>query len=220
MGSCGWIADEESKVGVSEQNPHLCRIGRWPLLLNNVAMVTSTFIAARVSPETKARLRALAEQRQISESALLKRMLEMTLEGAIEPPASACLRARTPGREVRLYVRLWPDDQLLLAERATARGMPAATYVAALVRSHLRHLTPLPKEELLAFRSALSELGAIGRNLNQIAHSVRLGSTASGPQRHDVMAMLKVCAALRDHFKATVLANLRSWQDGYESQRP
>ncbi len=48
-------------------------------------MVASHFIAARVSSETKARLKTLAEQRQLSESALLKRLLELTLDGVAEP---------------------------------------------------------------------------------------------------------------------------------------
>jgi hypothetical protein len=98
--------------------------------------------------------------------------------------------------------------------------MPAATYVSVLVRSHLRHLAPLPKDELLALRRSISELGAVGRNLNQIAHSLGQRGVASGPRREDVATMLRICTALRDNFKATLLANLRSWQDGYESQRP
>lgn len=183
-------------------------------------MVTHHFIAARVSPEMKSRLRAVAEQRQVSESALLKRVLEMTLDGAPESQLHRDPRPRKTGRDSRLYVRLWPDDHLLLAERAEARGMPAATYVSALVRSHLRHLAPIPKVELLALRRSVAELGAVGRHLNQIAHAVRHGAVASGPRREDVAAMLRICTALRDHFKATLLANLRSWQDGHESQGP
>lgn len=189
-------------------------------MLNNVAMVTHYLIAARVSPEMKTRLRALAEQREVSESALLKRVLEMTLDGAHDSQLHRDPGPRKTGRDSRLYVRLWPDDHLLLAERAAARGMSAATYVSVLVRSHLRHLAPLPKDELLALRRSIAELGAVGRNLNQIAHSLRQGGVASGPRREDVAAMLRICTALRDHFKATLLANLRSWQDGYESQRP
>lgn len=168
----------------------------------------------------KTRLRVLAEQRQISESALLKRVLEMTLEGVSEPLVNNHSHVRKTGRDARLYVRLWPEDQLLLAERAATRSMPSATYVSVLVRSHLRHLAPLPKDELLALRRAIAELGTIGRNLNQIAQTVRQGGVASGPRRHDVASMLKICTALRDHFKATLLANLRSWRDGYDSQGP
>ena len=183
-------------------------------------MVASHFIAARVSSEMKARLKALAEQRRLSESALLKRLLELTLDGAAEPKLGNPGRARRVARAARLYLRLRPDDQLLLAERAAARGMAAATYVSVLVRAHLRCLTPLPKDELVAFRRSIAELGAIGRNLNQIARTVQRGGSAAGPRREDVVSMLRVCTALRDHFKAALLANLRSWQVGHDSPEP
>jgi hypothetical protein len=183
-------------------------------------MVASHFIAARVSSEMKARLKALAEQRQVSESALLKRLLALTLDGAVELKLGSPGGVRRVARAARLYLRLKPDDQLLLAERAAARGMAAATYVSVLVRAHLRHLTPLPKDELVAFRRSIAELGAIGRNLNQIARTVQRGGAASGPRREDVVAMLRICTGLRDHFKATLLANLRSWQVGYDLPDP
>jgi hypothetical protein len=35
-----------------------------------------------------------------------------------------------------------------------------------LVRSHLRHLAPVPEDELLVLERSIAELGAIGRNLN------------------------------------------------------
>ena len=180
-------------------------------------MVASHFIAARVSSETKSRLKMLAEQRELSESALLKRLLELTLDGAAEPQLHNPGEARRVARAARLYVRLRPDDQLLLTERAAARGMAAATYVSILVRAHLRQVTPLPKAELMALKRSIAELGAIGRNLNQIANTVRQGGFASGPRREDVVAMLRICTGLRDHFKATLLANLRSWQVGHDS---
>ena len=41
-------------------------------MLNNLAVNADRFIAARVSAETKARLRALAEQQHLTESGLLK----------------------------------------------------------------------------------------------------------------------------------------------------
>lgn len=183
-------------------------------------MVASHFIAARVSWETKARLKSLAAQHQLSESALLKRLLVLTLDGAAEPKLSNPGEVRRVARAVRLYVRLRPEDKLLLVERAEAQRMAAATYVSVLVRAHLRHLTPLPKDELVAFRRSVAELGAIGRNLNQIARTVQRGGSVSGPRREDVMAMLKVCTGLRDHFKTTLLANLRSWQAGHELPDP
>jgi hypothetical protein len=103
----------------------------------------------------------------------------------------------------------------MLNERAAARGMASATYVAVLVRSHLRNLAPLPKQELLALKSAVAEIGAIGRNLNQIARAMNQGQRMAGPGREELRAMLQVGAALRDHVKALLAGNEKSWNQGY-----
>jgi hypothetical protein len=83
-------------------------------------------------------------------------------------------------------IRLRSDDQILLRDRAAARGMAPATYVSVLTRAHLRLHAPLPKEELLALKRAIGELGSIGRNLNQIAHAANQGLLVSGPGRNDL----------------------------------
>lgn len=93
--------------------------------------------------------------------------------------------------------------------------MAAATYVSVLVRSHLRDLAPLPKEELLALKRTVSELGAVGRNLNQIARAVNGGSRIAGVGREEFRAILKVCEALRDHTKNLIKANTASWARGH-----
>ena len=98
-------------------------------------------------------------------------------------------------------IRLRPDDQILLRERAAARGMPPATYVSVLTRSHLRSLAPLPAEQLLAFKHAIGELGSIGRNLNQIARAANQGQLVTSPGRDDLTAILRVCGTLRDSLK-------------------
>ena len=152
-------------------------------------MVANHFIAARVSSEMKSRLKTLAEQRQLSESALLKRLLELTLDGAAEPQLGNPAGTRRVARAARLYLRLRPDDQLLLAERSAARGMAAATYVSVLVRAHLRHLTPLPKDELVALKRSIAELGAIGQQSQSdrshgAAGWLRVRSAAGGCGSH------------------------------------
>ena len=108
-----------------------------------------------------------------------------------------------------------PEDRILLSGRATARGMPSATYVSVLVRSHLRNLAPLPKEELLALKRSVAELGLIGRNLNQIARTANQGGKPAGPGREDLRAMLKAAEGLRDHVKALLKANQISWEQGH-----
>jgi len=173
------------------------------------------FIAARVSPETKARLRELAERQQLSESALLRRLVELMLQTAGGAPIITASPISTEAARIaRLMIRLRADDQLLLRERAAARGIPPATYVSVLIRSHLRSLAPLPREELLALRRTLAELGSIGRNLNQIARAGDQGELVTKPGGDDFRAMLRVCEALRDHVKGLLKANLKSWNQG------
>jgi hypothetical protein len=178
-------------------------------------MAADSFIQCRVTSETKALIRMLADRQQITESALLKRLIDMMLQPAATlgmPEPEPVDRA---GRDVRLYVRLDPSDRLLLRERAASRGMPAATYVSVLIRAHLRNLVPLPKEELLALKRSVAELGAIGRNLNQIARVANQGGRPAVIGREEVRCMLKVAEGLRDHVKALLRANERSWSSGY-----
>jgi hypothetical protein len=113
-------------------------------------------------------------------------------------------------------VRLVPDDCHLLRERAAARGMPAASYVSTLVRSHLRSLAPLPDRELEALRSAVTQqLAVIGRNLNVMARTVSAGGTAAGPTPEHLRLMLRVSEAMRDHVKGLIHANVVSWEAGH-----
>jgi hypothetical protein len=118
-------------------------------------------------------------------------------------------------RNARVYVRLTPEDRKLLCARATARHMAAATYVSVLVRSHLRNLAPLPQEELLALKRTIAELGAVGRNLNQIARLLNQGGRAVVPGREELRAMLRVGEALRDHVKHLLKANQTSCERGH-----
>jgi hypothetical protein len=166
-----------------------------------------------VNRETKTRFAAVARHQGLSDSALLKRLIDTMLQAG-----NAANGVATDGavhRASRFSIRLRPDDQVLLRERAAARGMPAATYVSVLTRSHLRSLSPLPKEELLALRRTVSELGSVGRNLNQIARAANQGERSSGPGREDLRAILRVCEGLRDHVKRLLSANIKSWDQGY-----
>jgi predicted DNA-binding protein len=178
-------------------------------------MAAPPFVAARVTPEMKTLLRVLAEREQITESALVRQLLEVMLRRSAAEGFPRLEALQKVSRDARLSVRLAPEDRILLSGRATARGMPSATYVSVLVRSHLRNLTPLPKEELSALKRSVAELGAIGRNLNQIARAANQGAKPSGPGRGDLRSMLKVAEALRDHVKALLRANQKSWVQGY-----
>jgi Bacterial mobilisation protein (MobC) len=166
-----------------------------------------------VNRETKTRFAAVARHQGLSDSALLKRLVDTMLQAG-----NAANGVSTDHRGVRgsrLSIRLRPEDQILLRERAAARGMPIATYVSVLTRAHLRSLSPLPKGELLVLRRTVSELGSIGRNLNQIARAANQGERANGTSREDLRAILKVCEGLRDHVKGLLSVNVKSWEQGY-----
>jgi hypothetical protein len=187
-------------------------------------MDSTQFLKTRVPAQTKLLVRAAAEREFLTEAIWFRRAIERALvagaSAAPAAPAEPFQDGRRSGRDgwgrgARLYVRLRPDDRLLLRERAAARGMPAATYVSVLTRSHLHSLPPLPKDELLALKRAVAELGAIGRNLNQIARAANQGARSAAPSREDIHAILKVCEGLRDHTKALIKANTDSWEIGH-----
>lgn len=161
--------------------------------------------------------RALAERRQVTESVLLKRMIDQSIRSSDQSDAQVLRPTHRRLRGSRLYIRLHPDDQLLLNERAAARQMAAATYVAVLVRAHLRTLAPLPKAELMVLKRSVAELGAIGRNINQLARLAHESGRPGGPSREDLRLILRVCEAMRDHTKDLIKANTGSWVTGHES---
>src|SRR5208283_1907697 len=172
------------------------------LLQLSLTMSYGTHLTTWVTRETKDRFAAVARHQGLSDSAMLKRLVDLMLQGASAAEVGTPGGAERASRDSRLTVRIRRDDQMLLHERAAARGMAAATYVSVLTRSHLRSLTPLPKEELLALKRTVSELGNIGRNLNQIARAVNQGERGAGPGREEVRVMLKVCEGVRDHVKS------------------
>jgi predicted DNA binding CopG/RHH family protein len=180
-------------------------------------MGSSTHLSTWVSAETKQRFATAAARQGLSESALLKRLVEQMLASV---PADELANPVAPPepRDARLTVRLVPEDRALLRERAAARTMPAATYVSVLVRSHLRRVAPLPNRELSNLQRSIAELMAVRRHLNSMARLLREDARQPVPGRQEVMVMLRVCEGLRDHFRALLKANLVSWDIGHAEQ--
>lgn len=189
-------------------------------------MSCTEIIRARVTSEIKREIAAAAEREMLSESAWLKRVLVRELRTVRNPDATPVVLCKP--QVVRQFgarkgspcdrpvlVLLRPEDRLLLDARAEARGMRPATYVSVLTRCHLRRLAPLPKEERLALRLSISELSAIGRNINQIARVANEASRLPGSASEEFRAMLKICEALRDNTKSLLMANVTSWESGF-----
>jgi hypothetical protein len=176
-----------------------------------VDMAASPCIQCRIDPQLKLRLQALAVHRGMTESGLLKRLVIGVI--GMAPASGARVLAVEPiGPRARVYVRLRPGDHALLRARAARRGLASATYVSMLVRAHLRRAPPLPDRELTELRHAAGALGAVGRNLNQIARVAHQTGRVEGLTTADVQAMLAAFEELRAHFKRLIEANIASWE--------
>jgi hypothetical protein len=180
-------------------------------------MTGSTHLSTWISNEVKQRFATAAARQILSESALLKRLVEQMLASAEIDDVAEPIAPPDP-RDARLTVRLVPEDRALLRERAAARSMPVATYVSVLVRAHLRRVAPLPDRELSSLQASVRELAAIGRNLNTMACLLQQDARQAVPGRQEVLAMLRICEALRDHVRALIKANLISWDIGHAEQ--
>lgn len=175
-------------------------------------MTAAAFIHCRVTAETKAALRTAAQRQQLTESALVRRMLELMLHTAPVPdPGAAPIR---PVRLARLYVRLTTNDWASLRERAAARNMAPATYASNVLRAHLRVRAQLVNTELAAVKQSARELRAISVNVNQMAQVANRSGRVAGPTHDDLRAFLKVCEGLRDHIAALIRANAIGWGAG------
>jgi hypothetical protein len=191
-------------------------------------VICTETLKAHVSPEIKLQAKAVADREFLSEAAWLKRLVLREIQAcdSVRGDEGESPRAegiRRPGREARppngcakpMLVRLREEDRLLLDARAEARGMRPATYASVLLRSHLRQLTPLPKDELLALKRSIAVLASIGRNINQITKAVNQGGRIPDSAGAEFRAMLKICVALRDNTKVLLKANETSWRTGH-----
>jgi predicted DNA binding CopG/RHH family protein len=177
-------------------------------------MIADSLITARVTSAIKERFRAVACYQGMSESTLLKRLVEAALltAAAVRQQVPESIEPVAVGGKISVRLRTY--DLLLLRERAEARAMPTSTYVSLLIRSHLRSVTPLPTAELDVLKRSVAEISAIGRNLNQIARAVNQGEGPTVPSRADLQALLRALNGMRVHIKSLINSNLESWRSG------
>jgi hypothetical protein len=169
----------------------------------HIGSARQPLIATRASVETKQRFAALAASRGLTESALLMLLIDTVLgsNAAGEQVESAA----RPCAGDRMSLRLRPGDRSRLEARAAARGLKPSSYVAMLVRAHVRRqaLLPLPAE-LHALKAAVVQLTALGRGLG--------GSAGDGVTHESMSQTAAAVAALRREFAEFVRRNLQSWE--------
>ena len=174
----------------------------------------STHLSTWISEDLKQRFAALAASRGISDSALLKQLVEGAVIGTT--PEFALTARPVGGKGCQNYDSSSPGDRLLLRERAAARGMRAASYVSTLTRAHLRALSPLPDREIEALQGVVVQLVAMGRNIRTIA----LTAPSAGLTPNHTRTMLRLCEAVRDHIRNILSTNIRSWEGGHGESTP
>ena len=69
-------------------------------------------------------------------------------------------------------------------------------------------MSPLPTEELVALERSIAEVGAVGRNLNQITRAMSRGERRDDIEVAYLQGLMKVLAGLRAHTKALITAIL------------
>jgi hypothetical protein len=167
-------------------------------------------ITARPSPTEKAKFAALADAAGLSESAFALQAIRSVLgrAGQIhELPASA----RTAATD-RITIRLRPGDGDTLVGRAAQRGMKPATYVAALVRSHLVANPPMTDKEVAQLKEGLRILAALGQKIAQTGRSPALSDHAAEALRKDLEVTRRLVEALETVTHNLVRASLVSWE--------
>lgn len=171
-------------------------------------------LKTRLTQEAKQIVESVARRQQLTASAWLRHLVMTTLQSTGASAEAIVGSSDELPRAGRLTIRLTPSDRLLLQARAAGRGMATASYASAVIRSHLRAAVPIPREEMQALKRAIGELGAVGRNLNQLAKAANQGGRTAGPSRDELRALLRACEGLRDHVRQLLEANLRSWETG------
>jgi hypothetical protein len=178
-------------------------------------MSSDAFIQCRVTSELKGAISRLAHSENLSESALVRQLLETLVRSSISQPTIPLEVAEAPHRDSRISVRLSPEDRLLVIARAAARGIAPATYISVLTRAHLRQIVALPKDELVTLKRLIGELSALGRNVNQLARVASISGKVQGDPHEVFLATLRIAQGLRDWVKALLKANTESWRIGH-----
>ena len=186
---------------------------------------SSRVIAARVQPETRARFAALAARHHLSASTLLAKMVDEVLEtnGEISLGSGVQRSLRETERGIgepdRITLRLRKGDRALAAQRARSRGMKTGSYLALLIRNHVRDAAVLPPNELDQIKVTVARLAALGRQLRMFGMPNTLPEPAASGLSEAIASVRREVEVAREATAAIVRRNLISWETGAGSGR-
>jgi len=181
-------------------------------------MPATVTLKVRVTADVKQRFEALAEQREISVSDLLRRLIDDLLASEYGPSAVKMPRADASLQQVkadRLTIRLLAADRQALQSFARARSLRETTYLAMLIRSHVRSATPLPRAALHALRESAIELRTVSRRLDLLCRVSKGDAPGGSVTLSEARTVISACERLRDRTSAFIKANIQSWEAGH-----
>lgn len=167
----------------------------------------------------KARLRAMAEREGRTESEVVRSLLETLMRTQPDGVVPKMPRERRTLRAERLYVRLEPMDRRRLIDRARAVHLPAATYIATLVRAHLGQIAPPLDEPVRLLRQEIRVLAGLAKHVAQLTEVIEASGQMPASLKSETAAMLAICTRLRDQTRALLQAHMDSWEVGYDVQK-
>ena len=182
----------------------------------DIHRVPRSTITARPMPEEKRRFAALAANRGLSEASLALLAIRALLSSNGLVVSRTAVADRDAPSSDRITIRLRPGDRRAIADRASRRGMKDATYIAALVRSHVATNPPLPADELTAFKQAVSILVVMGRLLARYSRDGNLPPDSLAELRADLSRTRAVVAEVESRMHTFASAALASWESRYD----
>ncbi len=180
-------------------------------------MRASARISAWVRPDRRDAFRRLARSRALSDSRLLTLLIAHALqENELPLPIRPVERDLSRALSERITIRVTPGDAARILERARAREMRPATYLAALVHSHATAEAAVPVAEIAELKRAVAALTAAGRHLRQMADDAYHENETDSGMRRVLPALVEGVERVRRSVKDYIGANASSWGGAHE----
>jgi predicted DNA binding CopG/RHH family protein len=153
-------------------------------------------LRARVDEDLKSLFLQKAEERNLSESELLRKVvLDFFAHEKNKDEVGDVLRTVEPDAEnaenEKMTIRLPRFLVDAAKDKAKAKGMVTSRWIAALVQSSLMQKPVMADQELTVLRSNIRELNAIGRNINQMARALNESKNNTDKVKLDTLDLLR-----------------------------
>lgn len=168
-----------------------------------------------VPAERQLRFAQLAASRGLSSSRLLAMMVEAVLtKHALAADTKVLSSASSSGRGAasKYTLRLQGQEAALLEQRAQIRGMQPSSYVAQVLRAHLRKAPPLPYKEFRQIKRLVNELAGSRALLIEFTRRTAALGEGDASVIDAVGKLLPVLKTVRDDVHRMLVANSKSWE--------